>query len=52
VRSQMRIDMRRWCDPRAIIVATNLTDDPALMLYAVTEARRSGARLLLVHVDY
>lgn len=42
--------LRRWCEPRVILVATNLDDQPALMSHAAAEARRSGARLLLVHV--
>lgn len=41
---------QHWCEPRVILVAVNLDDQPALMRYAVAEARRSGARLLLVHV--
>jgi nucleotide-binding universal stress UspA family protein len=42
--------IQRWCDPRVILLATNLHDPPDLMRHAVAEARRSGARLLLVHV--
>lgn len=42
--------LQRWCDPRVILVATNLRDQPALMGHASAEAIRSGARLLLVHV--
>lgn len=41
---------QHWCDPRVILVAINLDDQPALLRYAMAEARRSGARLLLVHV--
>jgi nucleotide-binding universal stress UspA family protein len=46
----MHKDIQRSRDPRVILLATSLDDDPAIMLYAVAEARRSGARLLLVHV--
>jgi nucleotide-binding universal stress UspA family protein len=42
--------LQRWCEPRVILVATNLDDQAALMCHAVAETRRSGARLLLVHV--
>ncbi len=43
-------DLQRWCDPRTILVVTGIHDDPLPLLYAVTEARRSGARLLLATV--
>jgi len=33
-----------------ILVATNLLDGPALMLHAVSQAKLSGAKVLLVHV--
>jgi nucleotide-binding universal stress UspA family protein len=42
--------LQRWSDPKVILAATNLHDQPALMRHAVAEARMSGARLLLVHV--
>lgn len=42
--------LQRWCEPRLILMATNLDDQPALVCHTVAEARRSGARLLLVHV--
>lgn len=42
--------LQRWCDPRVILVATNLDDQPALVRHAAAEAKRSGARLLLTHV--
>lgn len=41
---------QRWCEPRVLLAATNLRDQPALLRHAVGDARRSGARLLLVHV--
>lgn len=43
-------ELQRWGCPRLILVATNLADRPALTLQAISQARRAGARILLVHV--
>jgi nucleotide-binding universal stress UspA family protein len=40
----------RWYEPRTILALVGLREDSSLLLHAVAEARRSGARLLLVHV--
>lgn len=40
----------RWCDPKVILIAMNLSDDPALLVHATAQAAGTGARLLLVHV--
>lgn len=42
--------LRRWSSPEMILVATNLLDGPALMLHAVSQAKLTGAKVLLVHV--
>ena len=41
---------QRWSKPEVILVATNLLEGPALMLHAVSQAKLSGAKILLVHV--
>lgn len=43
-------DLQRWGRPRLMLVATNLADRPALTLQAISQARKSDARILLVHV--
>src|SRR5579859_1167286 len=40
----------RWTHPGVILVATDLSDTERLMPFAVQQAERSGARLLLLHV--
>lgn len=41
--------VRRFALPRAIVVATDMTDQDVLIPYIVSEARRTGALILLVH---
>ena len=40
----------RWTHPAAILVATDLSDLNRLMPFAFTQARETGARLILLHV--
>jgi len=40
----------RWSQPRVILVATDLHDLGRLMPFALDEARRNGAQLVLLHV--
>ncbi|HVJ08370.1 MAG TPA: universal stress protein [Acidisarcina sp.] len=42
--------IHRWSNPDTILVATNLADRPALMLHSISQAKASGAQVLLVHV--
>lgn len=42
--------LRRWCVPETILAITNLFDEGYLLLHAIMQARRSGAKVLLVHV--
>lgn len=42
--------LRRWCVPETILAITNLFDEDSLLLHAIGQARRSGARVLLAHV--
>lgn len=42
--------LRRWCVPETILAITNLHDEEFLLLHAIAQARRSGAKVLLVHV--
>ncbi len=39
-----------WTHPAAILVATDLSDTERLMPFAVQQAEKTGARLLLLHV--
>jgi nucleotide-binding universal stress UspA family protein len=43
--------LRLWSSPEIIMVATNLTDDLTILPHAILQARQSGAKILLVHVD-
>jgi nucleotide-binding universal stress UspA family protein len=43
-------ELQHWGRPRVILVATNLADRPGLILQAISQARKAGARILLVHV--
>ena len=40
----------RWSDPKVILVATNLVEDHAFMLHAISQTVLSRAKVLLVHV--
>lgn len=40
----------RWTEPKVILVATNLLEDQAFMLYAVYQTALSRAKVILVHV--
>lgn len=40
----------RWSSPELILVATNLLEGHKLTLHAIYQARRSNAKVLLVHV--
>lgn len=42
--------LQRWCDPKTILVLTRASDWTPSLLYAASEARRTGARLLLAAV--
>ena len=42
--------LQRWANPRVILVATNLADAQILTFHATSQARESGAKILLVHV--
>lgn len=42
--------LQRWADPKRILVATNLTDERVLTCEAASQARETGARIILVHV--
>ena len=40
----------RWTDPKVILVATNLVEDRTFSLHVISQAKLSGAKVLLVHV--
>ncbi len=42
--------LRRWSDPKVILVITSLFDEQTLMFHAIRQARKSSAKILLVHV--
>ena len=42
--------LRLWCAPEVILAVTDLADEEALLFHAIRQARRSAARVLLVHV--
>lgn len=42
--------LRRWCVPETILAATDLFDEELLLIHGIRQARRNGARILLVHV--
>jgi nucleotide-binding universal stress UspA family protein len=44
------LDLHRWARPSVILVATDLSDLERLMPFAMDEARRTRARLILLHV--
>jgi nucleotide-binding universal stress UspA family protein len=41
---------RRWSAPTVILAVTNLADEENLLFHAIQQARRSTAKVLLVHV--
>lgn len=41
--------IQQWSSPQTILVATNLADEGALVYQAASQARESGAKVLLVH---
>lgn len=43
--------LRRWCEPEVILIVANLFDEQALMFHAIRQARKNGAKLLLVHAS-
>jgi nucleotide-binding universal stress UspA family protein len=43
------ITLGRWCSPEVILIVATEADEPALMLHAVRQAKRSAARILLVY---
>jgi len=43
--------LRQWCSPEIILVVTDLTDEDSIQLQAIYQARRSLAKVLLVHLD-
>jgi nucleotide-binding universal stress UspA family protein len=43
-------ELQRWISPSVILVATDLSDLERLMPFAMEEAHRTGARLILFHV--
>jgi nucleotide-binding universal stress UspA family protein len=43
--------LRLWSSPHIIMVATNLMDDLTILPHAISQARQSSAKILLVHVD-
>jgi nucleotide-binding universal stress UspA family protein len=42
--------LRLWCAPETILAVTNLADEETLLFHAIRQARRSTAKVLLVHV--
>jgi nucleotide-binding universal stress UspA family protein len=42
--------LHRWASPQTILVATNLHDSLRLVPHAITHAKCSGAKVLLVHL--
>ncbi|MFP5206968.1 MAG: universal stress protein [Acidobacteriota bacterium] len=42
--------LRLWCAPEVILAVTDFADEEALLFHAIRQARRSAARVLLVHV--
>lgn len=42
--------IRAWCAPEVILAFTNLMDEPVLLPHIISQARRSSAKVLLVHV--
>lgn len=42
--------LRQWSAPGIILAITNLADEEVLLLHAIHQARRSAARVLLLHV--
>jgi nucleotide-binding universal stress UspA family protein len=40
----------RWSNPRVVLVATNLLEGNSLMFHAISQAKLSRAKVLLVHV--
>lgn len=43
------VDLKSWTHPNVILVATDLSDLDRLMPFAIDEAHRTGARLILLH---
>ena len=48
VMKQSTVD--RWSNPEVILVITDFLEGPSLMLHATSQAKLSGARIILVHV--
>jgi nucleotide-binding universal stress UspA family protein len=42
--------LRQWSGPGIILAVTDLTDEEILLFHAIQQARRSSAKVLLVHV--
>jgi nucleotide-binding universal stress UspA family protein len=42
--------LRQWSGPGMILAVTNLADEEILLFHAIQQARRSSAKVLLVHV--
>jgi len=43
--------LRMWCTPELILGVTTLTDEQALLPHIINQARCSGARIILAHVQ-
>lgn len=41
--------LRQWCTPQVILVVTNLSDESVLVPHAISQARLSGAKIVLAH---
>ena len=42
--------LRRWWAPATILAVTNIADEEVLLFHAIQQARRTGAKVILVHV--
>ena len=42
--------LRMWCSPEIILGVTTLSDEQALLPHIISQARQSGARIILAHV--
>ena len=42
--------LRQWSAPGVILAVTNFTDEERLLFHAIQQARRSAAKVLLIHV--
>jgi len=43
--------LRRWSSPETMLVVTDLMDEESIQFHAIQQARRNGAKVLLVQVD-